>query len=269
MAIDASGKVIAGEYKGCWVFDDSQSSNSLFARDSWHPQLILYKKETRPNGYWKDRNKQQDQADTLAEINKETAVSIEVTPSRPEITEASESIFRQVIGRVKSEKGKKQLYDVKVVFRDGKTSVLQIEQSVLDVVQNIAYEILEASFAVDKSPEETAIKGEKTGTPASNARNTGIQNSAIRVNPDNIEPTITRIELFLEDGDWEKVRAYCETALDYFPTDYRLYLYLLFADCEVTDLDSLAESGISFRDNTYYKKAIRFAGDNEIAEKLK
>lgn len=91
--------------------------------------------------------------------------------------------------------------------------------------------------------------------------------SNININPDNIEPTITRIELFLEDSEWENAKAYANTALDYFPTDYRLYLYLLFAELQVSSYDELANSNRSFIDNKNYKKVLRFA-DREIVEKL-
>lgn len=91
--------------------------------------------------------------------------------------------------------------------------------------------------------------------------------SGININPSNLEPTITRVELFLEDKEWEKVKDYCNAALDYFPTDYRLYLFLLFADLKVSDLEELAKRATSFSDNSNYKKVIRF-GNDEIKEKL-
>ena len=92
--------------------------------------------------------------------------------------------------------------------------------------------------------------------------------SSININPSNLEPTITRIELFLEDKEWETVKAYANAALDYFPTDYRLYLFLLFADLKVSEFDELAESKTPFGDNTNYKRAVRFA-DSDTSEKLK
>lgn len=94
----------------------------------------------------------------------------------------------------------------------------------------------------------------------------------ININPNNIEPTITRIDNFLEDGEWDKVYAYSNAALDYFPTDYRLYQYLLLADMRCKSMDALKKGGSSFASNANYKKLTRYADEalkrdlNEILE---
>ena len=90
--------------------------------------------------------------------------------------------------------------------------------------------------------------------------------SSININPSNLEPTITRIELFLEDKEWDKVKDYVNAALDYFPTDYRLYLFLLFAELEVSGLDELASCNTSFTNNGNYKKVMKFANDDIKSE---
>ena len=94
------------------------------------------------------------------------------------------------------------------------------------------------------------------------------QNVGININPDNIEPTITRIELFLEDKDWDKAKAYAEAALDYFPTDYRLYLALLCIDEKVSVSRELENCTTSLEDNPNYRKALKFA-DGETTVFLK
>ena len=92
-------------------------------------------------------------------------------------------------------------------------------------------------------------------------RNEVINTNSININPNNIEPTITRVELFLEDREWDKVTAYCETALDYFPTDYRLYKYLLLSDLKCQTINDLKKTKNSFTSNEYYKKMVRYADD--------
>ena len=96
------------------------------------------------------------------------------------------------------------------------------------------------------------------------ASNNVKQVNGVNINPNNIEPTITRIELFLEEQDWDKAKAYAETALDYFPTDYRLYLFLLCIDMKVTSPAELVNSASSINENPNYIKAIRFADDAMI-----
>lgn len=92
--------------------------------------------------------------------------------------------------------------------------------------------------------------------------------SVININPSNVEPTVTRIELFLEDKEWGKVYDYANAALDYFPTDYRLYLFLLFADYHVSGFEELANCSGSITSNNNYKKIIRFTSDTEVLDKL-
>lgn len=86
--------------------------------------------------------------------------------------------------------------------------------------------------------------------------------SHININAQNVEPTITRIQLFLEDEEWDKAKAYIEAALDYFPTDYRLYILMLCLDMKVSSLEELKSCSTSFRDNKNYKKALRFADED-------
>lgn len=100
-----------------------------------------------------------------------------------------------------------------------------------------------------------------------NIGRTDILKSSININPNNIEPTIIRIELFLENREWDKAISYANAALDYFPTDYRLYLYSLCAELKASKADELGSVGESFRDNTNYRMLERFA-DDELIEKL-
>ena len=102
---------------------------------------------------------------------------------------------------------------------------------------------------------------------AGSANSAGFANN-ININPDNIEPTITRIEIFLEDGEWGKVKSYANAALDYFPTDYRLYKYLLLADMQCKSISALKNSATSFASNNNYKKLDRYA-DESLKKELK
>ena len=99
------------------------------------------------------------------------------------------------------------------------------------------------------------------------ANSAGFANN-ININPDNIEPTITRIDIFLEDGEWGKVKSYANAALDYFPTDYRLYKYLLLADMQCKSISALKNSTTSFASNSNYKKLDRYA-DESLKKELK
>lgn len=90
--------------------------------------------------------------------------------------------------------------------------------------------------------------------------------SGININPSNIEPTITRIEMFMEDGEWDTAKAYVNAALDYFPTDHRLYLLALCIDVKAETVDGLNRCNQSFRDNSNYKRFTRFADAATISK---
>ena len=111
------------------------------------------------------------------------------------------------------------------------------------------------------------FSNDSTNGSKSNVVNHEIPATAININPNNIEPTIIRIELFLENHEWEKAYAYSNAALDYFPTDYRLYLYLLCTELRVPKADDLASANETFSESVNYKMLKRFASD-ELKEKI-
>lgn len=112
---------------------------------------------------------------------------------------------------------------------------------------------------------ESQMINEQPVSQKSDVINEVPSNSSVNINPDNIEPTIIRIELLLEKGEWERVSEYSNVALDYFPTDYRLYLFLLLSELRIHTVDDLKTVNESFRDNDNYKLTLRFC-DDEVKE---
>ena len=51
----------------------------------------------------------------------------------------------------------------------------------------------------------------------------------VSVTSDNFDSILERIDLFLEDKNWEKAIAYCESALDFDPKNASVYLKYLLA----------------------------------------
>ena len=153
-----------------------------------------------------------------------------------------------------NEMNKEKLYSMEIVFNNGEMSLAKFHDNVfnnaLEKIQGIQFEVK------SKNPSFNAIP---QGTPAVSTR--------ININPENVEPTITRIELFLQDQEWAKVAEYCETALDYFPTDYRLYKYLLLSDLKCQSISDLRKCESSFASNVHYKKLLQFA-DEPLKEEL-
>lgn len=77
-----------------------------------------------------------------------------------------------------------------------------------------------------------------------------------------IAPLLERVELFLEDSDWDSAAEYCERVLDQAPKNPTAYLYKLLADLHLHHKDELAGVKESFEENDNYKKALRFAEED-------
>ena len=86
------------------------------------------------------------------------------------------------------------------------------------------------------------------------------------VSEDNINAILMRIELFLEDGEWDRADAYCEQVLNYNPQCVQAYVGKLMAELKVKKESDLIQVD-SFENNLNYQKALRFAKADE-REKL-
>lgn len=87
------------------------------------------------------------------------------------------------------------------------------------------------------------------------------------IDPDHIDATITRIELFLEDKEWQEARTYCDGALDYAPDNSMLYLLRCCANEHQSSLHDLIVYSDLNQNTPDYIKALRFA-DAELKETL-
>jgi len=90
----------------------------------------------------------------------------------------------------------------------------------------------------------------------------------VSVTSDNFNSILDRIDLFLEDKEWDKAIAYCESALDFDPKNANIYLKYLLADYKCPTFKALLNSNKQFEKNQYYQKALRF-GDEEFTSSLK
>lgn len=83
----------------------------------------------------------------------------------------------------------------------------------------------------------------------------------------SMAPLLQRIEMFLEDGDWNRANEYCEKVLDIEPKNSEAYLYQFLAVNKVNSIEALFVSEIIFEDTVEYKRALRYA-NNTTSEKL-
>lgn len=89
---------------------------------------------------------------------------------------------------------------------------------------------------------------------------------SVIVTSENFNSILSRIDLFLEDGEWEKAKGYCDAALDFNSTNAEVYLRLLLAELKVSRREELAHCEQPFDGNSNYKKAMRFGSDELKAE---
>lgn len=131
------------------------------------------------------------------------------------------------------------------------------QKDIYDKAKQLTVQICEELYKKANSATSAQTSSNSTMGASSVASSAG--NLSININPNNVEPTIMRIEMFMEDGEWETAKAYVNAALDYFPTDHRLYLLSLCIDMRAETADSLRNCKHSFRDNSNYKRFTRFA----------
>ena len=82
-----------------------------------------------------------------------------------------------------------------------------------------------------------------------------------------VESLLKRIEMFLEDGDWDSADEYCEKVLDITPENAQAYLYKLMVELEVHHIDELQEYEFPFDERDNYHKVMRF-GDERLKAQL-
>ena len=90
--------------------------------------------------------------------------------------------------------------------------------------------------------------------------------SSIHVDASNIPALLTRIELFIEDEEWQKAIDYCAACLDYAPEEYKLYLYKCMAENHFKEIGALSKA-YKLSENKDFAKAVRFAPE-EAKEEL-
>ena len=83
----------------------------------------------------------------------------------------------------------------------------------------------------------------------------------------NVSAVLRRAEMALEERQFDRVHAFCETALNEDAECAEAYLYHLLADLRITDRAHLADARVLFDKNDHYKKAYRY-GDQALREEL-
>ena len=73
---------------------------------------------------------------------------------------------------------------------------------------------------------------------------------------------LKRATLFLEDEDWARAWAYCESVLDYDPENAEAYLTELLVTFRLHSANELKTCKRNYKDHPLFKKAYRFADED-------
>lgn len=97
------------------------------------------------------------------------------------------------------------------------------------------------------------------GTPAPQAA--PVQNQAGSKYDPSITTMLKRVDIFLEDGDWDSADDYCERVLDINPECSEAYLGKLMAELEIHNKNAILECRRPINANPNYHKIIKFGSD--------
>lgn len=156
-------------------------------------------------------------------------------------------------GILASQFGQSTTYLVAVEYVNGEKSLLHLNTFAYKTFVALAFSkkniITPASTNV--IADESHSKKEDIAIPPKSQR-------TITVDKDNISASLTRIQLFIEDEEWERAKEYCEAVLDVSPIESDVYLYEILIDNHLQSIDQLKEVK-DLAQNKSFIKALRFA----------
>ncbi len=83
----------------------------------------------------------------------------------------------------------------------------------------------------------------------------------------NVAALLKRVEIFLDDRDWDNADTYCEKVLDVDPTNGKAYYYKFLVEAKARGGDDVLSSRVPLDGMRTFRNAVRYA-DEATAEKL-
>lgn len=78
-------------------------------------------------------------------------------------------------------------------------------------------------------------------------------------NASNVTALLERVNMFLEDGNWDEAKKYCERILDQDPHNAEAYANKLLIKLKVAKIEDLPKQAYAFDKDGDYQRAIRFS----------
>ena len=77
-----------------------------------------------------------------------------------------------------------------------------------------------------------------------------------------VDALMKRGYLYLEDHDWKNAKGYFDDSLDIDPENAQAYIGMLLSELHIEHESEITKADISFANNYYYQKALKFAKDS-------
>lgn len=161
--------------------------------------------------------------------------------------------FGALAGVLASQVAKEMVHGVLVLYKDGTSSTIDFLRSGF------------ASFisAMNRIEQTNGTHNSQVNTTVS---------SAIRINENDINASLLRASMFLEDHDWNTAKAYYNAILDIDPACSQAYIGIYMAENKIATIDEFKKGFSNFSvnlDDKSIAKAIRFGYKDESFEQYK
>lgn len=140
---------------------------------------------------------------------------------------------------------------INILNREGK-KVVNIIDGPLQPFGPLGNVFCDVTILWEKTEENTVINDTKADVISVKPD----EKANVIVTSENFASILSRIDLFLEDNEWDKAKSYCDAALDYNSTSPEVYLRLVLAENKLSKIEELTIESINDRN---FQKALRFA----------
>ena len=256
--ISEDGRIIQGKYEGYFVY--------LWETNE---SLSIHKERIYEAGMLTVSNKQSSQVYIISKdsITDTRDMGSAVHKANPEAVMKVGFWFGAAAALVANQIGTRESYNVAVEYPDGERSLLQLNSYAYQTFKSI-------EFAVSEDNRKKQLESENTTAGTTNVSNnsnesndqavsnkTQVVKRQILINTENIQASIKRAFLFLEDEEWETAEEYFDSILDIDPENAEAYLGKLMAHKRVSQKDEIINQDKSFFEDKLFKRALRFADD--------
>lgn len=255
MAIQVDGFVIEGKNKGCKVWANLSDSNKL---------LSIYTGVAPDYSFFLNEK-------SVIDTQEMGSVSHSADPT--DVLKAG-FWFGGAGAIAATELGKSETHTVAIEYVSG-------ERSLINLYTTKAYQAFKRlEFIVNEEKRKKQLETPNTPDGITDISNNSIEPNdqavpdkvqvakrQIHINTENIQASLIRAFLFLEDEEWETADEYFESILDVDPECGEAYLGKLLVELRLPVREELVNLADFPVNNKWYKKALRF-GSEELIDEL-